>query len=690
MEDKSFDEVIARILKEEMDGNLESAVSILLTAMESELNKSTIYLYLLELANLYFRNEEDLKALQCYIKLYNILKQQEVLDFILNRYYAPNASALQYNYTSNKEVLNKYQHFHGEFTPIENLETIPIWEDENQIIYFAKDEFINYYKSTINDNITKENVLVTNDLFIQSILTYEENTNKKIDLLTMDEPMYLYYDTDIFELALQLLDFNKIVELKRVVIIVGIKQLEDYFRDYQSILPNYILGQSNNNLNNMITNINKERYDYILNYCIPSINNYYLENKDTIIKNIKSGKPKILFLTSRFTTVLQYHTRDMKHAAELLGLETEIAIEKSDLHRTMGLDFYNKIFEFKPDIIFCIDHFRFEYQCIPENLIWICWTQDPMQHIMDPNTPDKLLFSDFILNHFTTWNEFIRIGYPAKKLIDAPIPANDEIYKKYELTDEEVRNFSCDICFVCHASNYVTEVNRLLSNISEQFVKDAVNQVCKEYYDMAYSDSKFYYSREEFINFLSESLEQKNIKLMDEGIDVLAEQFYYYINQKLFRIILVRWLIEAGFHNIKLWGNGWLDIPEFSQYAMGPAENGTTLSKIYQASKIVIGNNLMTTAAARVWESMLSGTFYLSNYIPPECDITDIRKILIENEDFVMFYNRDDLVNKINYYLTNESERQKMIKIGQAKAIEHMTFKGLMKKTLKILQEKFN
>ena len=99
-------------------------------------------------------------------------------------------------------------------------------------------------------------------------------------------------------------------------------------------------------------------------------------------------------------------------------------------------------------------------------------------------------------------------------------------------------------------------------------------------------------------------------------------------NQRLFRTTVVDWLIEAGYTNLKLWGNGWLKDPKYSKYAMGPAENGETLSKIYQASKINIGNNIMTTSAARAWECMLSGGFYMSNFIPPDADVTDIRKIL--------------------------------------------------------------
>ena len=115
---------------------------------------------------------------------------------------------------------------------------------------------------------------------------------------------------------------------------------------------------------------------------------------------------------------------------------------------------------------------------------------------------------------------------------------------------------------------------------------------------------------------------------------------------------------------------------------MGSAENGETLSKIYQASKIVVGNNIVTTAAARAWETMLSGGFYISNYIPEEEDAVDIRKIIEVGKDVVMFYNREDLIEKLHYYLEHDEERKKMAERGRKAALDKMTYDVLMKRVL--------
>ena len=176
--------------------------------------------------------------------------------------------------------------------------------------------------------------------------------------------------------------------------------------------------------------------------------------------------------------------------------------------------------------------------------------------------------------------------------------------------------------------------------------------------------------------------------LTAEALDYFVEDMWRYFNDRVYRQMLVQWMLDAGFTNIKLWGNGWAMEEKYKEYAIGPAQNGETLSKIYQASKIVIGNNIMTTAAARAWETMLSGGFYMSNYIPEENDDVDIRKILEVDKDVIMFYNREDLIQKLHYYLEHEEERQKMIERGRKAALEKMTYDILMKRVLKEIGER--
>jgi len=106
-----------------------------------------------------------------------------------------------------------------------------------------------------------------------------------------------------------------------------------------------------------------------------------------------------------------------------------------------------------------------------------------------------------------------------------------------------------------------------------------------------------------------------------------------------------------------------------------------------QSSKIVLGNNFFYTGVARAWESMLSGAFYMSNNVPENEDLVNIRTIMTENENLVIFYDKKDLLHKINFYLHNEKERKKMIENGRKRALETMTFDAAMIKTMNFIKK---
>lgn len=230
-------------------------------------------------------------------------------------------------------------------------------------------------------------------------------------------------------------------------------------------------------------------------------------------------------------------------------------------------------------------------------------------------------------------------------------------------------------------------INRLLQNIP--VLHEPIRAVYKGYQAYVYETGNVFYTKKVFKDYIEGALQcHYNVTLVPSLLEDLAKDMYMKFNLAVFRQALVDWILDAGFTNIKLWGNGWTKEEKYKKYAMGPAENGETLSKIYQASKIVVGNNIIITAASRAWETMLSGGFYMSNYIPEEVDWSDIRKIIEVGKDVIMFYNRDDLIEKLHYYLNHEEERQIMIKNGRKAALEKMTYDALIEKMLKELAER--
>lgn len=625
------------------------------------------------------------EALSHLLQVYDKKIEQWIFDI----FYEPFCEEAMKIYQHNVKCLQKYEHYYG-VTCGKNIKNL-LYDGDRKIVFYDSNK-----KTIVKRTIEKlqlelkeeKVILVSNMINIEKLSQQIHETRYKGDIPNYEVPIYLYYEEDIFEALIQCIQIDEILKDSRVVLIVGKSQLDSFFSEEQVIFPEKIVGTYKEEIikiikQNQLSKLKKLMCDKT------EMEKYYAKERKKIIQRIRQGKPRILFLTSHFTTAVKYHTRDLREAAEKKGLKTELLKEKGAFYRVTSDEYYAILNSFRPDMIVCIDHFRFEKgMTSPCEVVWVCWTQDPVQYVMDKNTPKKLGNNDFVLNHLTTWKEFYEVGYSTERLIDAPIPSNEEIYKPYVLSEDEQEKYSCDICFVCHASDVDAHIIETIKKFPEEY-GDIINAIYKTYQMNVYRFGHFFYTKEEFKKYIViQWWDYLKMALSDDIADFLAEDMYLWFNQRVFRETLVDWILEAGFKNVKLWGNGWEKNPKYSRYAMGLAENGEILSKIYQASKVVIGNNILTTAAARAWETMLSGGFYLSNYIPPEADITDIRKIVEVDKDVIMFFDREDLIQKLHYYLEHEEERKRMAAQGRKVALEKMTFGRLMEKMLKEIADR--
>ncbi len=682
-------EYLSKMLELEERGYVGEAIILADKICEAFLADREIIL--LEKGKLEFRNGYERDALIDLIKAYEIEHNDEIYQLILEAYYSPNKLEMETIYLNNQEMLKEYPYYRNDEIEEEQY-LFPIWQDDELLICMdTKLKTFGMCKRIQKESYPKKNYVLAlvNELWMDEILLCEDAASFEGKILDLDSPMYLIYDKEYWMLFVQLYDLYQLIVKKRIVFLIDEQSCRNYFYKDMIWIPDcFIYNRFQCKYEAIFLDIikgiiiqNRKNYDEMIDF--------YKRNKDEIIKRIKVGTPKILFITSRFTTIVQYHTRDCIQAVERLGCRTKLLIEQDNIGLVSERDVIKYILEFKPDIVFSIDHLRVERTYVPDEVVWICWVQDPMLTIMSKETPKKLASRDIIMNHFITWKKFKEVGYDERYLIEAPIPANSYVYKPYKLTDKEYEEYGCEICLVCHASDADEYIYEQIKDIPDGEFKNELEAIYKGYQVYVYETGNFFYTEEEFVEYIKGSFRQHlNIILDDIRLKYIASDMYNCFNQRVFRVTLVDWILEAGFTNIKLWGNGWKTNSKYEKYAMGPAKNGEILSKIYQASKIVIGNNIMTTSAARAWESMLSGAFYMSNYIPPQSDATDIRKIVKIDEELIMFYDKKDLLQKIDYYLLHEEERQKMIEIGRKVALERMTFDTLMKRVLKEIPDR--
>ena len=102
-------------------------------------------------------------------------------------------------------------------------------------------------------------------------------------------------------------------------------------------------------------------------------------------------------------------------------------------------------------------------------------------------------------------------------------------------------------------------------------------------------------------------------------------------------------------------------------YNHGPIDHYATAPFVYDKAKININISLRsihTGIPLRCFEILGSGGFLLSNY---QADFADC---YVDGEDYVSFGSKEDMLSKIEYYLSHEKERQEIASNGLRRTME--------------------
>lgn len=624
-------------------------------------------------------------ALFDFLRHYANTQSEEVLSIIMS-YSQVSENELKQRFDRNRDLLKDYPYIFGEIPHDYTVKII--WKDEESAVIYDPIEnhfHIFRYPTEDSNSYLEKSVLLVNVLSHNMIGWYIKACRESWSVAGRVVPVYVYYKKCCMEALLQCVELEDLLAYKKLVFFMDKESFSTFFRGEMVWFPEFIIGDDDDDdkswLNDKLieqAGCKKRESDRLLKELLE----YYTNNGNAILERIRAKTPRILIYTSLFTTALQYHAMFCQKNLEELGIEACVVKEKNVISRIQVYDDCKSLWEFKPDIILQLDHFRFESPFQIKNLVYISWIQDYLEYNMTKENFKKLTARDVLMVQF--YHEEIKDRLKGRYYIDAPAPADETIYKPYALTDEEREKYGCDICMVCHASDVDGVTNRIINALKAQGVidaKDVFTQLSQAFFKAVYEGETFHNSLK-IRNFIDNALDGKGgLWASDEVRDFLTSEMIVGLNQPVYRQVLADWLIEAGYDNIKLWGNGWLKSPKYTKYAMGPAQNGEVLAKINQAAKIVLGNNVNVTGATRVWETMLSGGLYFCNYVPPEDDGVDIRNLLKEDE-FIMFHNKQELLEFVQYYLNHDKERQDMIRRGRNAILERLTYKILMQRVL--------
>jgi hypothetical protein len=410
---------------------------------------------------------------------------------------------------------------------------------------------------------------------------------------------------------------------------------------------------------------------------------------------------KILGLTCRYSTFVQYCTRDLLAGFNDLGCQTELMIEPNSHYMLTGHHKVTSIYHALPDIIINIDNLRSE--TIPTHVPHHTWIQDELAQLVSP-TIEPLTKYDFVDVFGSGWlQRFQQRPYYAQHPIDVlPLAFHEGTYFPLTQTDKDI-----DVLYVSHLidpeltlapyrsgrlPSLKTHEEKVWFNQggqgevlahAMQHIAQAIDVLTmNELLSLFESQDK----RTHWLHSLSITV------LTDDLLQLLIEPTGHRgrIGNEILSQLKVRpmqALANAGIAMV-IYGKYWEHYSDLAPFAQGSADNGEALNQLQNRSKICINNSALVSFHMRALEIMASGAFMLSRRIPIEYDIMPITELFAEGVDVALF-DESNVVEQVGYYLANDTERETMAQAALVKLREHHTYKQRAEQVLRNVMQRF-
>lgn len=321
---------------------------------------------------------------------------------------------------------------------------------------------------------------------------------------------------------------------------------------------------------------------------------------------------RVLGITCRFTTVLQYSMRDALKALEANGCETRLLIEADDHSRITPLKTLTTIHEFEPDLIVIIDHLR-QGQCagLVEAVPFVTWIQDRLPWLFKPEAGASIGPLDFCMG-FSRAELVEQHGYPADRFLACDM-ATDAAAMCSDVSGSESdeRLLSCDVAY---ATNYyrrevLYEDFRRQSDAALGRLLDAVYEELLVRLERSELNGSL--NAEEFVKAMESEvgIELESAARAGVSMDLVRPLIDQLIRQQTIRWA-ARWAEENG-RRFNLYGRGWEEHPEYAKYARGFIEHGPRLGRAFRLAKVHLHAGVNSAFHQRVLDGLAAGGFFL-------------------------------------------------------------------------------
>ncbi|MCC6908030.1 MAG: hypothetical protein IT430_08835 [Phycisphaerales bacterium] len=343
-------------------------------------------------------------------------------------------------------------------------------------------------------------------------------------------------------------------------------------------------------------------------------------------------QPRVLLLTTRFSTVLQHSTRDLAAAFEQLGWATRIPIEPTAYHRNSRRNLLRHLADFQPDLVVQIDHLRHEHRgAFPPQLPFVCWIQDDLPNLMKRDAGAAIGPRDFVLTTTAAVYEH-DYGYPARQCIYMPkatrLPDLDAIPTRQ----------ADDVVYVSNASATAGALaDELVAECGSQPELARLVRACCEAIAACYARGQSLCTVGEVDAIVRGCAAEMALDLAGGvGPARLAMRLFASVNNALYRQQAMGWAAAACARlglSLGLYGAGWENHPTLGPFARGPVQYGSDLQSLTRSAMINLQVVPYMFLHQRWLDGIAAGGFFLVRAHPMDTLAPKIATFIEEHLD---------------------------------------------------------
>lgn len=271
----------------------------------------------------------------------------------------------------------------------------------------------------------------------------------------------------------------------------------------------------------------------------------------------------------------------------------------------------------------------------------------------------------------------VKMGY--SNVYYLPLAGDIRLAESLVITDEEIKKYGCDMSFVgsLYSNNAYDEYIECFPVATQQIFTEAMKK------------SAFQWDSQDRLSDLltteiTHQVHQKCHEIYDHPYELPLDYFYKELvfARKLTHIertLLMELLAER--YGIHLYTRDSEIVPDGVK-RLPEVDHQNEAYKVFYSSKININITLRSIESGvplRIFDIMSVGGFVLSNYQE------EISELFEEGKEIVTFKTPEELLEKADYYLSHDKERQQIGINGYKKIKKCYTYEHQIKKILSIL-----